>query len=192
MTVAWIKALTACCSILLTTAAVAKSSAEKTNNDYPAIVWDALQLLPKKFQVAKGQFVMVSDVDAQFPNASPLDRARMRESAMFTYSLGPAGIVYVNEQSAFFRAAEEANRRYGRQSPFKYAIAALIAHEFCHLRKAGTYTGNRADTCYATELSVFLSFVRRGYLDHAVVWAEAHVAALKAAIVEEQVLAGSP
>src|SRR5262249_51830001 len=143
-------------------------------------------VLPNEFKTTQIQFVMVNDVDERFPYASHSDTATMRESAMFIYSLGPAGVIYVNEQSAFFRAAEEADRRYGRQSPFKYAIAALIGHEICHLRQAAVeHTPSTADTCYQTELNVFLDFVHRGYMRNAAVWAEVHLSRLKAAIAEE-------
>ena len=188
MTIAWKRFLTAYCSLLLTALGMAQAPAKKMHKLYPQTLRAGLEVLPKQFKIAQSQFVIVGNVDAQFPHASYSDRAMMRESAMFTYSLGPAGVIYVNEQSAFFRAAEEADRRFGRGSPFKYAIAALIAHEICHLRKAPVEpTSDTADTCYSTELSVFLSFVQRGYLQNAAAWAEMHSAALKAAIAEEQV-----
>jgi len=165
-----------------------ETPAKKTHKLYPQTLRAGLEVLPKEFKIALSQFVIVGDVDAEFPYACYSDKAMMRESAMFTYSLGPAGVVYVNEQSAFFHAAEEADRRFGRGSPFKYAIAALIAHEICHLRQAAVEpTSDTPDTCYRTELSVFLSFVQRGYLRNAAAWAEVHSAALKAAIAEEQV-----
>ena len=186
MTVAWKRLLTTCCVLLLTAAGMAESPKKKVQKQYPQVLRDALGVLPSEFRTTRIQFVMVNDVDAQFPQASYSDRATMRESAMFTYSLGPAGVIYLNEQSAFFRAAEEADRRYGRRSPFKYAIAALIGHEICHLRQAAVeHMPDAADTCYQTELSVFLDFVHRGYMRNAAAWAEVHLARLNAAIAEK-------